>query len=43
MTKLEKAFIDEIIRNHGTDSMQYVWAVATVNESICKRQRGGRK
>jgi hypothetical protein len=27
-----QAFIDEIIRNHGTDSTQYIMAISVVTE-----------
>lgn len=32
IVKNPQAFIDEIVRNHGTDSTQYIMAIITVRE-----------
>ena len=43
MSNYEKDFIAEIKRNHGEDSIQYVWACATVREAMYKRAKGEHK
>lgn len=43
MTNTEIAFLAEIARSNGTDTLVYVWARNTVNEAVAKRQRAERK
>jgi hypothetical protein len=43
MTNFDKEFLAEIARSNGTDSLVYVWALATVRENYYKRLKAAKK